>query len=150
VVILPGAVPPPSPPQIVGLQLVVGDEPPRIRFTWKSETGRQYRVQRAPSLNGPWQDLAFTISGTGDFIEFSDACAGDSCGFYRIRLVNPVGSAALQPAASEPPPEGSRSAECRDPEQEECTAACRPVGTLPLPTGGQSGEKETASASPEP
>jgi len=96
VVIQPASVPPPPSPEIVGLSLVVGADPPRIRFAWESSLGQQYRVQRADTLaGGAWQDLAFTISGTGDFIEFSDQCAGAACGFYRIRLVSPANQSKI-------------------------------------------------------
>lgn len=101
VVVLPGTGPPP--PQIVGLNLIAGADPPRLRFTWKSETGQQYRVQRATSLGGDWQDLAFLISGTGDFIEFSDQCAGADSGFYRIRLVHPAGHLSPAPGTGQLP-----------------------------------------------
>lgn len=94
VVVLP-ATAPPFPPQIVGLNLIAGAAPPRLRFSWQSEVGRQYRVQRSAMLDGEWQDLPFLISGTGEFIEFSDQCAGAASGFYRIRLVNPAGQSSL-------------------------------------------------------
>jgi sugar lactone lactonase YvrE len=100
VVVLPGA--PPQSPQIVHLSLVPGADQPRICFSWKSELGRSYRIQQALTLNGPdWQDLAFPISGTGNFIEFSHQCAGATSGFFRIRLVSPAGVEALAPEGRE-------------------------------------------------
>lgn len=96
VVVLPATEPPLPPVHIVGMELVSGANP-RIRFAWKSEPGQQYRIQRTASVgDDAWQDLPFSISGTGDFIEFADQCAGSERGFYRVRLLNPVSLSPLE------------------------------------------------------
>jgi hypothetical protein len=54
-------------------------------INWPSVTGKQYVIERSPSLASPnWTSIA-TNSGTGTIMEFHDS-SGGGIRFYRVRV----------------------------------------------------------------
>jgi hypothetical protein len=59
-----------------------------IVVTFPSVLGKNYTVEQAPDISGPWVTLSANLLGTGDLITVLDVEATDSSlqRFYRVRV----------------------------------------------------------------
>ena len=69
----------------IGADPAAAQQPQDCVISWPSASGKQYVIERTPSLSTPiWTSIA-TNSGTGTIMEYQDATGG-GVRFYRVRV----------------------------------------------------------------
>jgi len=60
--------------------------PSESTIAWEAIVGREYTIQWAPSLDGPWTDLVTNLLATSDPMSYVDTSAFATLRFYRVIL----------------------------------------------------------------
>jgi hypothetical protein len=69
----------------IGTDQAAAQQPSDCVISWPSVSGKQYVIERSPSLSTPFWTSIATNNGTGSTMEYHDATSG-GLRFYRVRV----------------------------------------------------------------